>query len=76
MDHLYSSSETMLNGYAQLKWESTLSGKSLSTIIEKYPHIHDYSITVVFIYLANATECVERVAIGVEKGGIKFQLMK
>jgi predicted ABC-type ATPase len=49
--------------------ESTLSGKSLHSLIERYQREHDYSITVVFIYLANADVCVERVAIRVEKGG-------
>lgn len=51
--------------------ESTLSGKSLYSLIERYQHEHDYSITIVFVYLANADVCVERVAIRVEKGGHK-----
>lgn len=51
--------------------ESTLSGKSLSSLIKRYQREHDYSITVVFVYLANADVCVERVAIRVEKGGHK-----
>lgn len=42
-----------------------------SSFIERYQHEHDYSITVVFVYLANADACVERVAIRVEKGGHK-----
>lgn len=49
--------------------ESTLSGKSLSSLIERYQYEHDYSVTIVFIYLANADVCVERVAIRVKKGG-------
>ena len=51
--------------------ESTLSGKSLSSLIERYQREHNYSITVVFVYLANVDVCVERVAIRVEKGGHK-----
>lgn len=49
--------------------ESTLSGKSLSSLIERYQLEHDYSVTVVFVYLANVDVCIERVAIRVEKGG-------
>lgn len=49
--------------------ESTLSGKSLSSLIKRYQSEYDYSVTVVFVYLANADVCVERVAIRVEKGG-------
>lgn len=49
--------------------ESTLSGKSLSSLIRKYQSEYDYSVSVVFVYLANAEVCVERVAIRVEKGG-------
>ncbi|WP_340107012.1 AAA family ATPase [Rhodohalobacter sp. 8-1] len=49
--------------------ESTLSGKSLFSLIERYQHEYDYSVTIVFVYLANADVCVERVAIRVEKGG-------
>ena len=49
--------------------ESTLSGKSLQSLIERYQREYDYSVTVVFIYLANANICVERVAIRIEKGG-------
>ena len=51
--------------------ESTLSGKSLSSLIKRYQYEHDYSVTVIFVYLANADVCVERVAIRVEKGGHK-----
>ena len=51
--------------------ESTLSGKSLSSLIERYQREYNYSITVVFVYLANVDVCVERVAIRVEKGGHK-----
>lgn len=51
--------------------ESTLSGKSLSSLIERYQREHGYSVTVVFVYLANIDICVERVAIRVEKGGHK-----
>lgn len=60
--------EAIMNGENVLI-ESTLSGKSLSSFIERYQHEHDYSVTIVFIYLANADLCVERVAIRVKKGG-------
>jgi len=49
--------------------ESTLSGKSLLSLIDRYQREHDYAISIVFVYLANAEVCVERVAIRVEKGG-------
>tara|TARA_R110002126_G_scaffold1440_2_gene8262 strand:+ start:61 stop:654 length:594 start_codon:yes stop_codon:yes gene_type:complete len=49
--------------------ESTLAGKSLASLIKEYQYEHGYTITVVFVYLANADICVERVAIRVEKGG-------
>ncbi|MEX2402519.1 MAG: AAA family ATPase [Balneolales bacterium] len=49
--------------------ESTLSGKSLLSMIDKYQREHNYSIVFVFVYLTNADVCAERVAIRVKKGG-------
>ncbi|MEX0661126.1 MAG: zeta toxin family protein [Balneolaceae bacterium] len=51
--------------------ESTLAGKSLSSLIKKYQNKNDYSVTIVFVYLDSADICVERVAIRVKKGGHK-----
>ncbi len=49
--------------------ESTLSGKSLLPIIDRYQNEHNYSVALVFIYLATVDICIERVAIRVKKGG-------
>lgn len=55
--------------------ESTLSGRSLSSLIKKYKREYNYSVTVVFVYLANADICVKRVAIRVDKGGHEVPLI-
>jgi predicted ABC-type ATPase len=49
--------------------ESTLSGKSLISLLDKYSSEFGYSIIVVFVYVSNVDVCAERVAIRVQKGG-------
>lgn len=49
--------------------ESTLSGKSLISLLSKYNADFDYLIIVVFVYVSNVAVCAERVAVRVQKGG-------
>lgn len=49
--------------------ESTLSGKSLISLLNKYRADFGYSIIIVFIYVSNVDVCAERIAIRVQKGG-------
>lgn len=49
--------------------ESTLSGKTLLPILNRYRKDHDYAIVIVFVYVPNSDFCAERVAIRVQKGG-------
>lgn len=63
--------ETSISNEESILIESTLSGKSLFSLLERYQRENDYSITIVFIYLANVNVCVERVSVRVEKGGHK-----
>jgi predicted ABC-type ATPase len=49
--------------------ESTLSGKSLTRIIEQVKETGDYFVIIVFIFLDNEQLCIERVETRVEKGG-------
>lgn len=49
--------------------ESTLSGKTLLPILNRYHKDHDYAIVIVFVYVPNSDFCAERVAIRVQKGG-------
>jgi|AntRauTorckE6833_2_1112554.scaffolds.fasta_scaffold127989_1 predicted ABC-type ATPase len=39
--------------------ESTLIGETHSSLIENYQREHEYSVTIVFVYLANADVCVD-----------------
>lgn len=49
--------------------ESTLSGKSLISLLDKYRTNFGYTVIVVFVYVSNVDVCAERVAIRVRKGG-------
>jgi|SRR5699024_3058525 len=49
--------------------ESTLSGKSLISLIDKYSVEFSYTIIVVFVYVSNVDVCAQRVAVRVQKGG-------
>ena len=49
--------------------ESTLSGKSLLPKILNYRQNHNFTITIVYVFLANPEMCHKRVTIRVRKGG-------
>lgn len=48
--------------------ESTLSGKYLTKVIEKAKQ-NGYEITIIYAFLENPQECIERIAIRVKNGG-------
>jgi predicted ABC-type ATPase len=48
--------------------ESTLSGKYLTKVIENAKN-QGYTITIVYVFLENPQECIERIAIRVRNGG-------
>lgn len=49
--------------------ESTLSGKSLLNMIERFQDELGYTISIVFIFLDNEEICIERIQTRVRKGG-------
>ncbi len=49
--------------------ESTLSGKSLYSLVKRYKEENGYSLILIFVYLANYEICAERVATRVFTGG-------
>ncbi len=49
--------------------ESTLSGKSLSSIIKRYRREYGYTITIFFVYLDDSDTCFDRVNARFLKGG-------
>jgi predicted ABC-type ATPase len=58
-----------VNSNQNILIESTLSGKSLIPLLNRYKDECNYHVSVVFVFLTNPEICVQRVAIRVKKGG-------
>jgi len=65
----YNRFDRLIEGRKNVLIETTLSGKSVSNLIEQVKKQGQYLITLIFIFLDNEELCVERVKTRVSKGG-------
>lgn len=65
----YNRFDRLIEGRKNVLIETTLSGKSVSNLIEQVKKQGQYLITLIFIFLDSEELCVERVKTRVSKGG-------
>ncbi|MFO7847057.1 MAG: AAA family ATPase [Balneolaceae bacterium] len=65
----YRQFEQAFHSHENILIESTLSGKSVRSLINKVILEGSYSISIIFVFLTNPQICAERIKVRVKKGG-------